>query len=90
MQTDDILCEAPGPDGMTCTLPYGHQPADRHAFEFELPPTIAKIVAEKINDYEEAHAHALKALKHARISLWMAIALIVLYFVLIVRVLVGG
>jgi len=62
-QSEVILCEAIGPHGMKCTLQYGHQPEDRHAWSVMLPPELGPIVAQVLNDYER---HAREAKVYAR------------------------
>jgi hypothetical protein len=84
MSNDDILCEAPGPGGRTCTRPYGHQPEGAHAFDVELPHDLAHIIEGIMQSTEQARAGYVQAARRARRSQWLALVLIAVYFGLIV------
>lgn len=66
METDDILCEAPGPDGLTCTKPYGHE-GTQHHFEVKLPPHVAQVIALQM---ERLDASRLRYEREARRAKW--------------------
>lgn len=67
---DDILCEAPGPGGMTCTLPYGHG-GNKHAFEVQIPPNVAKMIEDHLSMMEE---QTKRMRKQERFYTWMKYA----------------
>lgn len=78
---EDILCEAPGPGGTTCTMPYGHD-GNVHSFEVQLPPHIARLIDNYISELEK-QARSAKRWKYT----WCALAAV--YLVLIVAQLLG-
>ena len=77
-ENEDILCEAPGPNGTSCTLPYGHK-GNMHAFEIQLPPHVAQLIEHHIEQLETAKARHEKAARMATIFKWVAIGVIVVY-----------
>lgn len=82
METDDLLCEAPGPSGMTCTKPYGHDGTE-HEWEVELPPDAARIVETMMTMMEKQHAEMVKQtrwLRKARYAMYFAVGLNLLAF----------
>lgn len=71
MSNDDILCEAPGPGGRTCTLPYGHEPQNIHAFDVELPHDLSDIIEGIMRSTEEAKARYEKQYRKQRLMFWL-------------------
>lgn len=67
MEDDDVLCEARGPDGLRCTKPLNHG-GPTHAFEIELPPHVARLVAEHVDELDKH----IDKLKRARVWLFVA------------------
>jgi hypothetical protein len=70
MSNDDILCEAPGPGGMTCTLPYGHEPKV-HAFALDIPPELGSLIDGIMTSAEEAKVKYEKAYRRQRILFYL-------------------
>jgi hypothetical protein len=83
MNTDDILCEAPGPGGRTCTLPYGHEPGNVHAFDVELPHDLGDLIDGIMERAEQARVMYVKERRKARRAYWFAVGTIVVYLGLI-------
>lgn len=82
---DTILCEAPGPGGLTCTLPYGHDvKVQPHHFAVEIPPDLGEIMEGIMRATEEAKVKYEKARRHERIMFYLWGSLCVLYLWLIV------
>jgi hypothetical protein len=82
MNTDDILCEARGPGGMTCTLPYGHKP-ETHAFDVELPADLGELIDGIMTATEKARVMYVQAHRKARRAYWFAAGTVAVYFGLI-------
>lgn len=89
MSNDDILCEAPGPGGRTCSLPYGHEPENVHAFEVELPHDLSHILEKIMTDAEAARVKYNKAYRRERIMFYAWCALCAVYLTLIIGKWVG-
>jgi hypothetical protein len=79
MDHDDILCEAAGPGGRTCTLPYGHKPENTHMFEIELPADLGNLMDRMMENAEKAKEYHLKEAKKARLWRWLFMGSFVLY-----------
>jgi len=77
---EDILCEAPGPGGRTCTLPYGHEPADLHAFDVELPHDLGDLLEHIMTEAENARVEYIKARRRQRIAFYCWCGMFAVYF----------
>jgi hypothetical protein len=65
----ELLCEVRGPNGLRCTKPFGHE-GNQHEFEIELPPHVAVLVAEHIDQLERMEEEYLRRLRWVRRSRW--------------------
>ena len=65
----ELLCEVRGPNGLRCTKPYGHE-GNQHEFEIELPPHVAVLVAEHIDQLERMEEEYTRRLRRLRRSSW--------------------
>jgi hypothetical protein len=79
VSNDDILCEKPGPGGRVCTLPYGHQPENVHAFEVELPADLGNMIDGIMTNAEEARKKYEKAYKQQRVLFYLWGGMCILY-----------
>lgn len=60
-----MKCDAPLQDGITCQREEGHD--GPHMFEGELPPSIARMVGQLMEDAERATARANRAYRRYRV-----------------------
>lgn len=82
MSNDDILCEHPGPGGQVCTLPYGHQPPNVHAFEVTLPRDLGRLMEQALVAAEQERAKYAKAHRRERIMFFLWAGMFLVYFIL--------
>ena len=69
MDDDEERCDVQGPNGMGCTLPKDHG-GDSHAYEIELPPHIAQVIANYIDHLEKSSDEIDKQLRRMRHIRW--------------------
>lgn len=82
MNEEDELCGVPGPGGMTCTMPTNHG-GSTHAYEVELPPSVARYVAAQIDRMDEVRERYEKLARRERWLSWGSLAMMGLYVVLV-------
>lgn len=61
----ELLCESRGPDGLRCTKPFGHEGIE-HEYEVELPPHVAMMVGQYMNELERMQEEYLRRLRRMR------------------------
>ena len=82
--TERLYCHEQLGPGVWCTLEYGHQPADRHSTEVDLPPAIGELIQQHMDHLETATARYDKAFRSTRRAFWTFAVCCAIYFPLII------